>query len=245
MPGVRKVTTVRRSAFTLALLSALAATSVQAQEEGGYVYNHGEDRFVDNVYNFLKHFPYEQYYWAQHWQFGSSNNYYVDAMDFAYYSGHGNNLFLGMGPGSSSPQYVDIRTAGTTSNGGWGDRDLEFIVFQSCKVIPAPIDVADWWSEWVGPGDVFQGLHMALGYRTNSYSGNGISNNFANRVAGGQAVQPAWFAAVNDERSWWLGSDYPGYASAVYYCGLRYDVYPSYAADPPDNHYSLCIVYQY
>ena len=73
MPGVRKVTAVRRSAFILALLSALAATSAQAQEEGGYVYNHGEDRFVDNVYNFLKHFPYEQYYWAQHWQFDSSN----------------------------------------------------------------------------------------------------------------------------------------------------------------------------
>lgn len=245
MLSVRKARTFGRNAFSLVLLSALATTTGHAYEEGGYVYNHGEDRFVDNVYNFLKHFSYEQYYWANHWQFDSSNNSYADAMDFAYYSGHGNNFYMGMGPGASSPQSVDITTACSTSNGGWGDNDLEFITFQSCKVIPAPIDRSDWASQWTGPGDCFQGLHMALGYRTNSNSGNGISNNYGNRVANGQAVLSAWFAAVNDERAWWKGADYPGYASAVYYPPLKYDVYPSGAADPPANHSWLGITYQY
>jgi len=34
-------------------------------EEGGYVYNGGEARFTDNVWNFVKHFSYDQYFWCE------------------------------------------------------------------------------------------------------------------------------------------------------------------------------------
>lgn len=225
-----------------ALLAALTITaaSATALEEGGYVYNHGEDRFVDNVWNFVKHFSYDQYYWCQAYMFTNSYNaYYADAMDFAYYSGHGNNFYLGMGPGAS--------TSGVSlgSNTKLGDVDLEFIVFQSCKVIPAPIDRSDWYQRWIGASGVFQGLHQAIGYRTNSNSGNGISNNFGGRIASNQCVWQSWFNAVNDERSWWMGSTYPGFASAVMYPGLDYDRYYTYSADPPRPQYSLRIWYQH
>jgi len=227
-----------------ALLAALAiaaagSTTATAGEEGGYVYNHGEDRFVDNVYNFLRHFNYDQYFWCESYQFTTANNSYVDAMDFAYYSGHGNNFYLGMGPGASSSG-VSIGSATK-----WGDVDLEFIVFQSCKVVPSPIDRSDWYQRWVGSSDTFQGLHQAIGYRTNSYSGNGISNNFGGRIAAGQAVWQSWFNAVNDERSWWRGSSYPGYASVVLYPGLDYDTYYSFGGDPPAGHGSLRTYYQH
>lgn len=224
-----------------ALLAALTltASASNAAEEGGYVYNGGEDRFVDNVWNFVKHFSYDQYYWCQAYEFTTSNNYYVDAMDFAYYSGHGNNFYIGMGP-SASTSGVSL---GSTTK--WGDTDLEFIVFQSCKVIPAPIDRSDWYQRWIGTNGVFQGLHQAIGYRTNSYSGNGISNNFGNRIASNQCVWQSWFNAVDDERSWWYGSSYPGYASAVMYPGLDYDRYYNFGGDPPRPMYSLRIWYQH
>lgn len=219
----------------LATFSATAGT-----KEGGYVYNHGEDRFVDNVYNFIKHFSYEQYYWAQYYEFTTYNNSYADAMDLAYYSGHGNHWYIGMGPGAVSPQAVSIG-----SSTKWGDYEMEFIIFQSCAVIPSPLDVSNWWGNWVGTNKPFSGLHQAIGYRTESYSGNGISNNFGGRVASGQAMWQAWFAAVNDERSWWRGADYPGYASVVLYPGHDNDTYYSYGADPPAGSGSLRIYYQY
>jgi hypothetical protein len=237
------------AAIAVMLVAALPATA--GTREGGYVYNHGEDRFVDNVWNFLKHFQtlnlptYDQYYWAQAYMFTTANNSYVDAMDIAYYSGHGNYWYIGMGPGAILPRGVNIKYAGA-----WGDSNLEFIIFQSCQVIPSVPEmsagkISNWWSSWAGPGRVFQGLHQAIGYRTLSYSGNGISDNFGGRVRSGQAVWQAWFAAVNDERSWWRGSDYPGYASVVLYPGRDNDTYYSFGADPPANHYYLRTYYQY
>ena len=237
------------SIFCLSLLVlyslVLNVSDIQAgTKEGGYVYNRGEDRFINNVYNFIKHFSYDQYYWSQAYEFTNANNTYVDAMDIAYYSGHGNYYYIGMGPGAISPQGVNLRYAGA-----YGDRNLEFIIFQSCQVIPSVPEVnagkiSDWWTAWV-PNGIFQGLHQAIGYRTLSYSGNGISNNFGSRVASGQAVWQAWFAAVNDERSWWRGSSYPGYASVVLYPGTDNDTYYSYVADPPAGHGSLRTYYQH
>jgi hypothetical protein len=224
-------------------LLALAAVPLSVSAgtlEGGYVYQGGESRFIDNVWNFIKWFPYEQYYWAQAYEFTTANNTYIDAMDIAYYSGHGNFWYLGMGPTAVVPRYVDTRVAGS-----WGDWQLEFIIFQSCQVIPSIPDVSNWWSPWAGPGRVFQRLHQAIGYRTLSYSGNGISNNFGSRVKAGQAMWQAWFAAVNDERSWWYGSSYPGYASVVLYPGLDNDTYYVNGPDPPANHTWLRTYYQY
>jgi len=218
----------------------LIALPLSAERVGGYVYNQGEARFTDNVYNFIKYFAYEQYYWTQAYEFTTYNNSYIDAMDIAYFSGHGGNNYIGMGPGSVSPQGVT-----TTYAGAWGDNQLEFIIFQSCEVIPSVPDVSNWWSNWAGPGRPFQGLHQAIGYRTLSYSGNGISNNYGNRIKAGQAMWQAWFAAVNDERSWWAGADYPGMASVVLYPGLDNDTKYSFGADPPANHTWLRTYYQY
>ena len=124
-----------RMMLTLAATAAVAGLGLtitttpaaMANEEGGYVYNRGEDRFVDNVYNFIKHFSYDQYYWCQAYMFNTSNNWYCDNMDFSYYSGHGNHWYIGMGPGSSVSG-VNLRWDNATR---WGDTDLEFIVFQS------------------------------------------------------------------------------------------------------------------
>lgn len=224
-----------------ALIAALALTfalslPVSGAQVGGYVYN-GESRFQDNVWNFIKHFSYTQYYWAEAYEFNTANNYYVDAMDVAYYSGHG------------SPWYITTKAVPSQglsiANGvPWGDYNLEFIIFQSCTVVPS-VETANWWSNWTGAGRAFQGLHQAIGYRTLSYSGNGISNNYGGRVAAGQAMWQGWFNAVNDERSWWRGSSYPGYASVVLYPGLDNDTLYYFGPDPPAGSGWLRTYYQY
>lgn len=224
-----------------ALIAALALTfalslPVSGAQVGGYVYN-GESRFQDNVWNFIKHFSYTQYYWAEAYEFTTANNYYVDAMDVAYYSGHG------------SPWYITTKAVPSQglsiANGvPWGDYNLEFIIFQSCTVVPS-VETANWWSNWTGAGRAFQGLHQAIGYRTLSYSGNGISNNYGGRVAAGQAMWQGWFNAVNDERSWWRGSSYPGYASVVLYPGLDNDTLYYFGPDPPAGSGWLRTYYQY
>lgn len=226
------------------LVITLAVSPVLAgSREGGYVYN-GESRFVDNVWNFIKHFSYEQYFWAETYEFTTSNNSFVDAMDLAYYSGHGNFWYITTKAGP--PQEGLTLTTGTS----WGDRNLQFIIFQSCSVVPSVPEmnagqITNWWSSWVGAGHAFQGLHQAIGYRTESYSGNGISDNFGGRVASGQAMWQAWFNAVNDERSWWRGSDYPGYASVVLYPGLDNDTYYASGPKPPAGSTWLRTYYQY
>lgn len=236
-----RVQSKRRHVGLIPLIATLVvfalSPAVSVAQVGGYVY-YGESRFVDNVYNFIKHFSYQQYYWAADYEFTYNNNWYVDAMGLAYYSGHGSAWYITTTQG---PPQQGVSVANSVP---WGDYNLEFIVFQSCAVVPS-VPEGNWWSNWTGAGRAFQGLHQAIGYRTTSYSGNGISNNFGCRVASGQAMWQSWFNAVNDERSWWYGSFYPGMASVVLYPGLDYDTYYSFGADPPAGSGWLRTYYQY
>lgn len=246
----------QRKLLGLLMAASLVTTAyADTREIGGYV-GHAEDRFVRNVWNFIKNFKssqhvglyswkYNQYFYAHPFEFLGSSLSYVDSMDLAFFSGHGNHWSFACT--NNNADIVDLTTApgyGTLGTGG----DLEFLIFESCSVIPGPLDVADWWSNWTRNGagkHIFQGLHQAIGYRTLSYSDNGIPNNFANRLKIGQPLWQAWFDAVDDERSIWHGSDYPGYASAVLYPGLDNDSIGFYGADPPSNHTKLRIYYQY
>jgi len=229
---VARIPLIAALALTIAFSPPLSAAYI-----GGYVY-YGESRFVDNVWNFIKHFSYQQYYWAADYQFTYANNWYVDAMDLAYYSGHGNQWYITTNQG---PPQQGVSVAYGVP---WGDYNLEFMIFQSCLVVPS-VPEGDWWSNWTGPNRAFQGLHQIVGYRTVSYSGNGISDNYGGRVAAGQAIWQGWFNAVNDERSWWRGSFYPGMASVVLYPGLDNDTLYWFGADPPAGSGWLRTYYQY
>src|SRR4051794_23534681 len=96
--------------------------------EGGYAgtTDQGHDEVV---YNFLKHFSYQQYYYAADFQFTSSNNSRVDAMDFAIFGGHGNQWYIATTTGG-----VDLSQCGNTSAKGYGDWNCEFVAFESCDV---------------------------------------------------------------------------------------------------------------
>ena len=79
-----KITQLIPVGAALLVASASVSPAFAQGEEGGYVYNGGEARFTNNVYNFIKHFSYDQYYWCEANLFTTSNNSYVDNMDFSY-----------------------------------------------------------------------------------------------------------------------------------------------------------------
>ena len=242
--------------FALAAGAALVSSLAWAgdREIGGYV-DHAEDRFVRNVWNFVKNFQgwqsvgdhrweEAQYFWAEPFEFDSSHQDFVDHMDLAYASGHGNQYLLQTN--ASAGLIVDFRSMppyGDLAQGG----DLEFLVIESCSTVASAPEAADWWTPWAS---IFQGLHELVGFRTLSNSDNGIPNNYANKLKGNQLVWQAWFDAANDERSWWIGnnsdgSPYPGLASAIMYTSTENDRIGSYAADPAGGAANMKTWWQY
>lgn len=225
-------------ALAVGALITAASNPVLAvdREEGGYAgtTDEGHDTVV---YNFLKHFNYEQYYYSYKHQWSWNNDNRVDAMDFAIFAGHGNKWLIAGIDGSQS-----LTSAGSSSDRGYGSLDAEFVAFESCYVVPSPIEESDWYSNWTSESDdVFDGLHQALGFHTLSWQSTDqkVTDYFGSRIANGYAVWETWFDAINAKGR----SDEHG--SAVMHPSADGDTYGSFVSDPAENHTSLRIWYQY
>lgn len=206
------------------------------REEGGYAGTMGQGHDTV-IYNFLKHFNYEQYYWGYKHQWSTNNNNRVDAMDFAIFAGHGSAWFISLLDGG-----VSLTTAGSGSHKGYGNVDAEFVAFESCKVVPSPMEKSNWYSNWTSESDdVFDGLHQALGFRTNSYQSTDqkVTDYFGSRIHSGYAVWQAWFDAINAK-----AHSYE-HGSAVMHPSADGDTYGSFVTDPPETSTSLRVWYQY
>ena len=230
---------------------------IKLEETGDYFtigafYDTRDPWFLGDVNHFVSYFdsgvnPWEaaggrnwaiRYKQAAERRFFTTESYYgVDSVDFVLYSGHGSNYYVNMLQEESG---VNLRHCP-----GYGKRDLEFIVFQSCSVIPAPPDRADWYSAWWehdGKG-IFQGLHMALGYRSYAIVG-GLGSYFAKRLVWGQPVLQSWFHANWELRSTTARKVYPGNPCVVFYPGLENDTLYNWGPDPPANAHWLAICWE-
>ena len=229
-----KLLFAKTSALILSTVITSSAFAVDRME-GGYAgtTDQGHDTVV---YNFLKHFNYEQYYYSYKHQWSTNNNARVDKMDIAIFGGHGNRWLIAGLDGS-----VDLSTAGSSSNKGYGDVNAEFVAFESCYVVPSPIEVSDWYSNWTKDGGIFDGLHQAVGFHTVSWQSTDqdVSDYFGARMSANGAVWQSWFDAINAEGR----SDEHG--AAVMHPSADGDRYGTFVADPPANHTSLRIWYQY
>ena len=213
---------IKRLSMTMGLMATLLATPARAEDAdyqyGGYVSNE-ETRFQGYVWDFLDElgndctawldactdlqdswindsYSRSQYYWGSCDQLVGYNNSYVDSVDLAYVAGHG------------SPSSISMNnTSCNLQNASYGDGDLETIVFHSCKVLQ--MDTA-WRSRWrvgaVGEVRPFNGLHHALGFRTNHNNGAGAgawtSDEFAENLEDGYNMKTGWYDAV--EAGYWL-----------------------------------------
>jgi hypothetical protein len=233
-----------------------SATTAGFREIGGYV-DKAEDRFVRNVWNFIKNFQsnqnvgshtwkYTQYYWNKPYFFsGASHVNYADKMDLVYTAGHGSGYYLETNKSiSEGINFTSASPLGDLGNNG----DLEFLIIESCNtVVPYPDD-NNYKNIWK---TIFQGLHQLVGFRTLSVSDNGIPNNYAGKLKGNQGIWQAWFDAVNDERYWIFnptlsdGAPYPGFASAVVYSSTENDRLGSYAGTDPSGKTGMKSWWQY
>jgi hypothetical protein len=229
--------TVRLAAGLLAIFTALSPARAQGINEGGYVCRE-ESGAVSEVWAFVKHFSYEQYYWAVPEVFTTWDNSYTDKMDTALFSGHGGNFVITTLKNCCDPV---IFAGGAVS---LGDTDLEFLTIDACSVVPSPIERADWASGW---WSVFHGLHQILSFRTDGWYDSRVEDQYSKNLMSGQKYIDAWFNAANSVRS----GTYPGYCAVLWaypdgsYPGTGNDSYYSQAADPPHNLGIMAITYQY
>jgi hypothetical protein len=235
--------------IAMQLFGAAGTARAADREIGGYV-DRAEDRFVRNVWNFVKNFQgfqtvggnrYQevQYFYGEPFEFNENHQDFVDKMDLAYVAAHGNSYYVQTN--QSAGEGVDLRNSpayGDLANGG----DLEFMIIESCSTVASSPEAADWWTPWT---PIFQGLHQLVGFRTLSYSDNGIPNNYANKLKANGGVWQSWFDAVNEERSFSAGAAYPGYASAVMYNSTEADRLGGYAADPAGGAVDMLTWWQY
>ena len=231
-------TTKNRWIVRTAALAVMVASISQLQagdEEGGYVgtLSEGHDTVA---YNFIKHWSYEQYYYSAEHQWTWNNDNRIDNMDIALFAGHGNTWLIQGQDGVS----VDLSDAGDTSDDGYGDLDCEFVAFESCYVVPSPIEESDWYTPWTNGNGVFDGLHQAVGFRTVSYQSTDqkVSNYFGNHVEHGDEIWATWFNAINAKA---LASEK---GSAVMHPSCDGDTYYSFAPDPSPTSGSLRVWYQ-
>lgn len=220
------------------ILSVMAGNGMAADlKEGGYIGSKNEGN-EEVVYNFLKHFNYEQYYYAYKRQFSYNNNKWVDAMDFAFFSGHGNKWLIATMDGT-----VDLKTAGYSSHQGWGNIRSKFVAFESCKVVPSPLETSSWWQPWVKPEnkDLFDGVRQVLGFRSYSYmsTDQDIAYYLGARMQASASPWRAWFQAIS---RYGLSDEY---GSAVMYPRAENDTYGRFSAKPPAASTWLKVWYQY
>ena len=172
----------------------------------GYVSNE-ESRFVSYVWAFIKEFRNTwnntQYYWGQARFLGADHLYFADSADLAYIAGHGSASSITMSRGQRC-SLLHTPWGSFSTSGGTGD--LEYIVFHSCKVLQL---VSGWrarWKNYTSAHDrPFDGLHIAMGFRTNHVNGIGhagphAADDFAENLEDGYNVRRAWYVAARDNR---------------------------------------------
>jgi hypothetical protein len=168
--------------------------------------------------------------WASDFLINDEN--YADAVDLMYFSGHGTYgqfNFSHMSPGCQV-HYGDCTRL-------WGNSDLEWMAISACRSLRQGWD-HEVWDGWLG---CFDGLHMILGWSTNSLDVIG-GDDFGRQLAKKQRrVWASWsIAARKSHHAGWaanprrvvaLAQELDNFNDHVWEAGYVSDDYP------PDNDY--------
>jgi uncharacterized protein DUF6345 len=100
---------------------------------------------------------------------GGHDDSYVDDVDAAWYTGHGNPSGFTF-QGSHDDQWI------TPADAVWGNRDLEWLQLESCQVLADVSGTGDYFNRW---GPTMQGLHILNGFHTNAYCVGTTGGTFA------------------------------------------------------------------
>ena len=128
-----------------------------------------------------------QYYWAEPFEFLSDKDSFVNSVNLALNEVHGNwGLF------STRDNQDDLVSLSNVPAGGYGGA-LAYWILHSCEVIPTATDETTSFDVW---WNIFQGMHAAVGYRTEMWINDGVTSPFGLSVGLGAAVVSAWFQSI-------------------------------------------------
>jgi hypothetical protein len=128
-----------------------------------------------------------QYYWAEPFEFLSDKDSFVNSVNLALNEVHGNwGLF------STRDNQDDLVSLSNVPAGGYGGA-LAYWILHSCEVIPTATDETTSFDVW---WNIFQGMHAAVGYRTEMWINDGVTSPFGLSMGLGAAVVSAWFQSI-------------------------------------------------
>ncbi len=199
----------------------------QANTHGFYDWMETEGGF-DARYNLGDEAAWEVDY--KHADYGGIASVRVDSVDFAYHNGHGNpnGFFFNTMHDDTFMHYSQAR---------WGVGDLEWIALDSCEVLMFETWTGDTvFDRW---GSALQGVHMILGFGTDSINQETRGGRFALFVTGisygpfqllpSSTVKNAWFIACSQTEN-------SNKQAAVLYSTKADDPWNAPLDDPSNDH---------
>jgi hypothetical protein len=196
----------------------------------GYASNE-ESRFYKDVWDFIDEFkstwPYTQYYWGQRRFLQEDHLKFVDSADLAFISGHGNVSSIDMSAGQGT-NLEKCAWGSWSSNSRKGD--LEYIAFESCRVLSLDGDWTKRWKCRPNKRRPFAGLHVAAGFKSDHWESPvyQLSDEFAENLEEGYNVRWAWLDAADDENDWVWG--YDNFGCVIYVKPYQYETRSQHAA---------------
>jgi hypothetical protein len=129
-----------------------------------------------------------QYYWAEPFEFLSDKDSFVNSVNIALNEVHGNwGLF------STRDNQDDLVFLNTIPTDGYGGGALAYWILHSCEVIPTATDEPTSFDVW---WNIFNGMHAAVGYRTEMWINDGVTSAFGLSMGLGAPVISAWFNSI-------------------------------------------------
>ncbi|MBN1185041.1 MAG: hypothetical protein JXB49_22335 [Bacteroidales bacterium] len=163
------------------------------QDDATYA-NLNSEYFLDELVDFGYDNEYEKYDCsADSDDFTVDDDVYVDAVDIAYFSGHGNLGQIAFGAQNSECII-------TLDDMQFGDGNLEWLILDTCLVLNYTYIVTQ--NNW--PNDTFDGLHHIFGHETKADPATYRGRYFARRADGWNCI------ASTLELSWFYATQYYG-----------------------------------
>ncbi|HET7537612.1 MAG TPA: DUF6345 domain-containing protein, partial [Candidatus Didemnitutus sp.] len=157
------------------------------------------------------------YYWDYPFCWTTNANSFVNKWNIALMEGHGANWLFSTE--KNCCDLVDLNASTQPAYGNHAGSSMRFLILKGCSIIPAPPDRSDWDAPW---WRIFRGLRQAVGFRTEMYIDDNISDDFGGYIARNCQVIPSFFSATDNcssyqwERFWGIsGDEIYGYGSVI------------------------------
>ncbi|MGD0801300.1 MAG: DUF6345 domain-containing protein [Terracidiphilus sp.] len=178
-------------------------------------------------------FTNSQYYWAEPWEFTTYASQFVDSVQVGEVEAHGDWWYFTTYQDWGDGVNLDTNPA---PGGGYGQVNhgkLNYLILHGCEIVPsaaeAPCpkgmpttDNRGWPDPWFR---LFQGLHVAVGYRTIMYINDNVGQAFGTGLRNSQPVISAWANALL------TAGDYQSKPRVIAHCGAN----PAAGLEPGDN----------